>query len=181
MGKDDKGNKQHHKRKDRKHKRERSTKEHLLRKSKELTEQELINQESIRYTLTEKELQKLMKTLRDLFSYSSEAQDAILEVFNLLDSGQELDITDIEDGTIRESLEKLFMILQKQISPIEDKDGRIQYSKSGNKSLKEQLQNYISKAKSAPNIDHISSLLTNKLETELKIPVPEKKNIAKML
>jgi hypothetical protein len=177
MGKDEKKNKQHHKRKDRKHKKERSKKEHYLRKDREQDEQERKETEENRYRLTDKELQKLIKILRELFSYKNETQEAVLEVFELLDSNQELDITDIEDGQIRESLERIFMILEKQISKTEDNDGRFQFSKSGNRSLKEQIENYIAKAKSAPNLDHISDLLSSKLEKEMTVREITAKNI----
>jgi hypothetical protein len=171
-----KHNKQHHHKKDRKHKRERSKKEHLLRKEKEKKVEKVKNFEENRYCFDDTSLKKLVKILRDLLSYSSEALEAVVQVFQMLDEDQELEITDIQDGTLREALEKLFQIFQNQIETKEDSDGRVSYSKSGRKSLKDQILNFIEKAKSAPNIDHLSELFSP-LQNELKITEKMKKNL----
>ena len=178
MGKDKKSssNKKHHKRKDRKHKEERSKKEHYLRKEKDSKQLKAKEDEESRYILDDLQYNKLIKILRDLINYKSEAYEEIPEVFGILDSNNEVDITDLEDGVIRESLEKIFLILSKQIIKTEDNDGRYLYSKSGNKSLKVQIENFFLKAKNPLNVDHVSDLLSSKLENEV-FSMKEPKNI----
>ncbi|OMJ73671.1 hypothetical protein SteCoe_27577 [Stentor coeruleus] len=172
MGKNsDKDKKMHHKKKDRKHKRERSKKEHLLRKSREQEQEKSLQEEQSKYIIDDSSYRKLIKILRDLLSYNPETEEAILEVFSLLDSSQELEITDIEDGFIRESLEKIFTIFTKQLNITEDNDGRYVYTKNSGKSLKEQISSYVQKAKTAPNVDHVSELLTGCLEKDMEIKV----------
>lgn len=169
MGNHEKNNKSHHKRKDRKHKRERSIKEHKLRKAKELTEAEKQAIEESRYSIDTLQYNKLMKIFRDLLAYNSATSEEIPEVFALLDSSQEVDITDIEDGLVRESLEKIFKILSKQIQMTEDRDGRNVYSRIGARSLKEQILGYFQKARSAPVVDHISDLFGGKLKKDIEV------------
>ena len=180
MGKDSKvsqkPNKKHHHRKDRKGKEERSKKEHYLRKDKESKKQKILDFEATRYTIDAGQCHKLLKILRDLSEYNPDTRTEIPEAFNMLDSGNEIDITDIEDGFIRESLEKIFTIFCKQIEKSEDSEGRFVYSKSGNHNLKEQIENYFEKSKSAPNADHVSELLNPRLGAEFGAsPKPIKK------
>ena len=178
MGKDSKhkSNRKHHHRKDRKGKEERSKKEHFSRKEKDAAKQKLKEEEENRYTFDGLEHNKLVKILKQLIEYNKDVVEPISEVFDLLDSNNELDITDIEDGKIRESLEKIFLIFFKQIEKTEDHDGRFVYFKIGKKSLKEQILQYFKKAKSADNADHISDSLTNKLEQEFFIEKPKTKD-----
>lgn len=164
-----KNNKPHHKKKDRKHKRERSKKEHYLRKNKEEEQKKSKETEETRYILDESSHNKLIKVLRDLLHYNQETLQAVPQVFEMLDKDQEVEITDIEDGVLRESLEKIFLILEKQIVKLEDSDGRFSYSKCGKKSLKEQILIFFEKAKSAPNLDHFSDLLKVRLDSEMKL------------
>lgn len=174
-----KNNKPHHKKKDRKHKRERSKKEHYLRKSKEDEQKKNKETEETRYTLDESTHNKLIKVLRDLLQYNAETVQAVPQVFELLDNDQEVEITDIEDGMLRESLEKIFLILDKQIVKVEDSDGRFSYSKVGKKSLKEQILSFFQKAKSAPSVDHVAQLMKGRLDSEMKVnEKPKEKEIA---
>lgn len=175
MGKDNKRekNRKHHHRKDRKGKEERSKKEHYLRKDKDKKAEKDKKIEIERYFIDPGQHQKLLKILRDLIAYNQDTRQEIPEVFLMLDSGNEIDITDIEDGAVREALEKIFSIFSKQIEKGEDFDGRDVYSRSGNKSLKEQIENYFEKAKSAPNADHISELLSPSMQKEMDLPGPQ--------
>jgi hypothetical protein len=169
MGKDFKTNKKHHCTKDRKHKKERSKKEHLKRKEKEKKIQEDQEEEQNRYVFDSHSHKKLIKILRDLINYNPETVEAVCEVFNMLDSPLEVDITDIEDGVIRESLEKIIEIFSKQVEKTEDADGRFVYNKVGKKNLKDQIQAFFSKAKSTEIADNISDISVPKLPSELYI------------
>lgn len=171
-----KPNRPHHHKKDRKHKRERSKKEHYLRKEKEEKTNKIKHIEETRYDFDEASLKKLLKVLRDLIAYSNEAAQAVVQVFQMLDEDQELEITDIEDGKLREALEKIFGLFNKQVEEKEDNDGRVAYFKSGKKSLKEQISAFFDKAKSAPNVDHIAELFTGTVEKDLNIVERKKKN-----
>lgn len=164
-----KNNKPHHKKKDRKHKRERSKKEHYLRKDKEEAQKKHKETEETRYTLDESSHNKLLKVLRDLLQYNAETIEAVPQVFELLDNDQEVEITDIEDGVLREALEKIFLILEKQIVKVEDSDGRFSFSKVGKKSLKEQILGFFQRAKSAPSVDHVAELMKGRLDSEMVV------------
>ena len=147
-----------------------------MRKEKEEKTNKIKHVEETRYDFDEASLKKLLKVLRDLTAYSAEAAQAVVHVFQMLDEDQELEITDIEDGKLREALEKIFSLFSKQIEEKEDNDGRVAYYRAGKRSLKEQISGLFDKAKSAPNVDHIAELFTGTVEKDLNIVERKKVN-----
>ena len=137
--------------KERRAHRERSKEEHLLRKQQKREKVERKEFEAKRYNLDTFLQQKLFKILRELCETTMTGRGDIVEIFQLLDQAYEIDIVDIEDGVMRERLERIFEILDGQIQKQEKNDGGFVYVKYGNKPLEPQLLKFLEKSKQVLN------------------------------
>lgn len=144
MGKDNKQvNKKHRHKREVKEKKKRSKEEHLKRKNKDQEKKKADEFEATRYDLDDFAYKKLQKILENLIKHNEETKEAVPHLFNMLDKGNEVDLTNIEDGFVRENLEKIMDIFDKQIQKTEDNDGRFVYVKSGKQSLETQIKKHI--------------------------------------
>jgi len=147
MGKDSQQkNKKHRKKKDRKGKRERSIEEHMKRKQKKLEKKKKEEYEETRYSFDPHSLDKLFRTIKEMLEYSTETHEALPQVFSMLDSGYEVDLTDIQDGFVREKLEKVLDVFSKQVDKQENEEGHYVYTKAGNKNLENQITEFLAKS-----------------------------------
>ncbi|CAG9329215.1 unnamed protein product [Blepharisma stoltei] len=168
-------NKQHRKSKEKKEKKKRSKEEHFKRKHKEEEKKKAEKFEAERYDLDDFAYKKLLKNISELLTYSQETKEAIPQLFSMLDSGHEVDLTDIEDGFVREHLEKIMEIFEKQVTKTEDEDGRFVYVRSGKKSLENQIKLYIENSSSDSKREQWMTSMSSSLETAYNLPVPKAK------
>lgn len=163
-------NKPHRHKKDNHEHKERSKKEHKLRKDRKEQATLLAQQEQACYLLTPTAKSKLITALRELLSHDSAAQSDIPNVFKMLDDGLEVDIVDVESGYVRDRLEVIFAAMEGMIERREDEDGRFVYGKKCVRSVKEQIEKYLIEAKQAPREAWMTSL-SDHLETQFG-PMP---------
>lgn len=138
-------NKKHNRKKDKIGKRKRSKEEHFKRKLKTKAKKQLVDYENTRYDFDSFSQKKVKEILSSLESYSTETKEAVTYVFHMLDTNYEVNLTDVENGFVRESLQKIFSLFSKQLEKTEDRDGQVVYIKSGKKSLDDQIRSFYSK------------------------------------
>ena len=154
-------NKPHRKAKDSKGHKERSKKEHLLRKERKAEKQRAADVERTRYTLDPRSREKLLGALRALVAENPATVTELPSVFQMLDDGLEVDIVDIESPFVREKLEVVLSCMSTMIDRAENSEGRFVYRKSCSASVREQIENYLKLAQESPREEWMTGMIAH--------------------
>lgn len=151
-------NRKHTTKRDRKGQRERSKEEHMKKKAKDLAKKPTVLDEMVQA--------KLVRIVKDLIGHSEEVKKELPGVAEMLDTGHEVDVTDIEDLFVREKLERLLELFEGFVERVEAEDGTFSFKKVSEEPLKDQITQLIMRATEGQKREQWMNSMTDTLASE---------------
>mmetsp|Transcript_1164 Transcript_1164/g.2807 ORF Transcript_1164/g.2807 Transcript_1164/m.2807 type:complete len:244 (+) Transcript_1164:14-745(+) len=161
----DQRNRKHTVKRDRKGKRERSKEEHLKKKLRE--------QKKMPPVIDSLAMNKLLAIVKDLIKHNEEVKTELPGVAEMLDKGNDVDVTDIEDVFVREKLERLLELFEGYVERVEAEDGSFSFRKSSEESLKDQVVQLIMRASETAKRPEWMNSMADSLEREIGPAPPQ--------